>query len=297
MSIGTARLSGTVLLDGPTGTELERRGYATTLPLWTARAVWDAPSLLSAIHVEYVRAGADILTACTFRTCRYVLAKAGLGLEARALTDAAVQLARACANTATRHVQVAGSIAPLEDCYHPELTPPVPVLERAHRDHADALAAAGVDLLLVETMPTVREAVVASRAALDTGLPVLTSLLPGPDRRLWDGTLLREALCALTELPLALVSINCGAPEWCTAAVDDLAGCPGGFGVYANASAPDPRFGDLSASGSVGEYTQHAKRWLERGARMLGSCCGTGAAHTAALRQLLNHYAQGAKLP
>ena len=74
-----------LLLDGATGTELQRRGVDTGLPLWSARALIEAPEVLTAIHADYVAAGADIITTNTFRTHRRTLTRAGMGERTREL--------------------------------------------------------------------------------------------------------------------------------------------------------------------------------------------------------------------
>src|SRR5262245_30418452 len=107
-----------MLLDGGTGTELLRRGYRTTLPLWSAGALLDRPDLVAAIHADYAKAGAEIVTANTFRTNVRALRKAGLEARAPELNRLAVKLARDSGAPF-----VAGSIAPLEDCYRPDLVP------------------------------------------------------------------------------------------------------------------------------------------------------------------------------
>src|ERR1700752_4480206 len=90
----TARLTRgeIVLLDGAMGTELERRGIPTKLPLWSAQALVDAPDSLREIQEEYVRAGAEILTATTFRTTPLSLRSAGRDGEADRLTSLALEL-------------------------------------------------------------------------------------------------------------------------------------------------------------------------------------------------------------
>src|SRR4051812_31387044 len=84
-----------ILLDGATGTELNRRGASTNLPLWSAGALLHAPAVLRQIHRDYLLAGAEIVTANTFRTHRRSLARAGMGDSAASLTRLAVELARA----------------------------------------------------------------------------------------------------------------------------------------------------------------------------------------------------------
>src|SRR6185436_2971426 len=114
-----------VLLDGATGSELHRRGLDTRMPLWSAAPLINAPDVVAQIHAEYVKAGAEIITANTFRTTRRAIARAGLKPQVKALVTKAVELARK-----SKATYVAGSIAPLEDCYKPQIVPPNEELER-----------------------------------------------------------------------------------------------------------------------------------------------------------------------
>ena len=79
-----------VLLDGAMGTELERLGVPTALPLWSAQALLDAPDRVRQVHESYVQAGADVITSATFRTTPRSLKKAGRESEADRLTTLAV---------------------------------------------------------------------------------------------------------------------------------------------------------------------------------------------------------------
>ena len=105
-----------VILDGPVGTELNARGVRTELPLWSAAANETHPEVVSAIHRDYAGAGATVHTTNTFRTRRRLMPG-----RWRELTTRAVELAR---GAVPRSHRVAGSIAPLEDCYRPDLSPP-----------------------------------------------------------------------------------------------------------------------------------------------------------------------------
>src|SRR5436190_2918846 len=165
----TARLTRgeIILLDGALGTELERRGVPTRLPLWSAQALVEAPDTVRQIHEGYVRAGAEILTANTFRTTPRALRKAGMEGEADRLTALAISLCREARQRAglDREVWIAGSIAAPEDSYRPELAPPPGESEREHGDQAARLQRAGPDLLLIETMNPLAEADPALRGA------------------------------------------------------------------------------------------------------------------------------------
>jgi S-methylmethionine-dependent homocysteine/selenocysteine methylase len=283
-----------IILAGANGSELERRGFVTRLPLWTADAAMRAPELLRAVHDDFLGAGADVIVANTFRTAPYVLRRAGREEEAATLTAESVRIARAaCAGAG--HGFVAGDIGPLEDCFRPERVPPDAVLELEHARHAQALAAAGVDLLLVETIATVREARIATHAALATGLPVWVSLMPAPQGRgdLLGGDDLDVARTQLEALEVAgrragAILVNCAPPAVTQAALArgrgaaTLAGALPNLGTYSDA-------GWLPRGVTAAEFAawgRQVTRDMPAGvprARIVGGCCGTTPAHIAAL--------------
>jgi S-methylmethionine-dependent homocysteine/selenocysteine methylase len=278
-----------LILDGALGTELERRGAESALPLWSARALLERPQLVRAIHEDYVAAGVELLTADTFRTQRRTLARAGLGQRAPELTARAVALAReAAAGAVGRRVFVAGSIAPLEDCYSPELVPGADALADEHAEHASVLARAGADLLLVETMNTIREARAAVRAARATGLATWVSFVCAPGARLLSGEPLGEALGAVAPLGPQAVLVNCLPPDDASACLPLLheTGLP--FGVYANLGAPTADGGfRRSAECPPAAFAAHALAWTQAGARIVGGCCGTTPDHLRAVSRRL----------
>ena len=286
-----------ILLDGAMGTELERLGVPTALPLWSAEAVLDSPDRVREVHEAYAEAGADILTAATFRTTMRSLAKAGrtgahLEKETEALTARAVTLAReARARAASgRDVWVAGALAPLEDCYRHDLVPDDAALEREHHDQAARLARAGADLLLIETMGTIREAVAASRAALATGLPVLTSFMTRNASEIAGGEPLADAVKAVDALEVDAILVNCVPAEiamGCLAIMTGITRTP--IGCYANAGSPDLGRGTwcFDPEMTPERFAEHAADWVGLGAQIVGGCCGTSPVHIRALRAAL----------
>ena len=284
-----------VILDGATGTELERRGMPAPLPLWTADAAVRAPDLLRQIHVDYLEAGADVLTANTFRTHPYTLRAAGREAEAADLTRRSVEIARQACERAGRGL-VAGSVAPLEDCYHPERVPPPDVLRRDHAAHVRNLVAAGVDLVLVETMNTAREAHAAAEAGLESGLPVLVSLIL--DQRSGDvlsGEDLEVAWAHLRALEahgarVAGFLVNCAPPDVIAPALERTHRPQDArpIGAYANLGRAETH-GNWThdAATPVEAYAERALEWVEMGARWIGGCCGTTPDHIRAVAAAL----------
>ncbi len=263
-----------LVLDGAMGTELERLGIPSELPLWSARGVIEAPETVLAIHRAYVAAGAQALTANTFRTQRRTLDHAGQGHRAGELTTRAVALAREAA--AESGIFVLGSAPPLEDCFHPELVPADATLAREHEEHARHLVEAGADAVLVETINTIREAVAAVRAARECGAPVLASFVSRRHARLLSGEPLDEAIDAVAPFGPLAVGVNCLPPG----------GVPPCLGVLQRAGLPFLVYANLIGPGeqrSPQEYARCASGWIEAGARIVGGCCGTRPEHIRAL--------------
>lgn len=267
------------LLDGPLGTELLARGVETPEPAWSAAALTTAPDVVSSIHAAYARAGAQVHTANTFRTRPEAVGRAWPALARRA-----VSLCRAAVGGG----QVAGSLAPLADCYRPDLSPPDP--EPRHAALAGVLADAGCDLLLVETFPHVGEAVAATRAAVGTGLPVWTSLTAGPQADLLTPLQVARGAEQLAEAGAEAILINCTPARvthlYVAALVDALAGSSVAVGAYANAGHPSEGLGWSPGAAAAGarRYAAFAARWVDQGATLVGACCGTGPQTIAALR-------------
>jgi S-methylmethionine-dependent homocysteine/selenocysteine methylase len=276
------------VLDGATGTELERRGLACTLPLWSSHALLDAPDLLRRVHADYVRAGVDGLTAATFRTQRGVLQRAGLGERARELTALAISLARDAA-AERPEVWIAGSAPPLADCYRPDLVPDAGTLAREHAAHCEALTDGGADWILVETIGTVREAAAAAAAAAATGLAFAVSFIGAAHgATLLSGEPLAEALDAIARFSPSLVAVNCVPARRVDAYLDVLSASGLPFGAYPNFGppGPTPRSAHREAESPDG-FARLALGWIDRGARLVGGCCGTRPEHLRAVCQAL----------
>jgi enediyne biosynthesis protein CalE2 len=287
-----------LLLDAAMGTELDRRGVRTTLPLWSAVGLIVAPAIVRRIHVDNLTAGADIITTDTFRATRRTFAKAGRDPEEGVRLNAvAVDLAHAAREEANRpDALIGGSIAPLEDCYSPWLSPAPDVAFEEHAEQAEALAAAGADFMMVETMPLIAEADAALRAVRATGLEATVGFVcappaePGAAIRLLSGEPLAEAVERVEPLEPTAIFVNCAASDVITAALRELRTLTAGpIGGYANLGRIDDERGwepDSSVPGAA--YAASATPWLAAGAAIIGGCCGTTPEHIEALRALVD---------
>jgi S-methylmethionine-dependent homocysteine/selenocysteine methylase len=267
------------LLDGPLGTELDARNVKIELPHWSGAAIHAAPDVIADIHRDYAAAGATVHTANTFRTKRRTV-----GTHWRSWTQRAVEIARGAVPAGHR---IAGSLAPLEDCYRPDLSPTDAEVE--HREFAAALAAAGCDMVLCETFPHVGEALAAVRASVLCGIETWVSFTAGPNADLMTAAEMAQGAKQAVDAGAAAVLVNC------TPAIDTIRfvvaldharlGVP--IGAYANAgNANDPIGWNMSTERSVNAYIDLAKQWIDAGASLIGGCCGTRPAHIAGLRTL-----------
>jgi S-methylmethionine-dependent homocysteine/selenocysteine methylase len=272
-----------LVLDGAMGTELQTRGLDVGLPLWSANALMARPALVRQLHAEYIAAGADIITTNTFRTTRRTLQRAHLPDRSYQLARTAVQLAlQARDESSGRSVLVAGSIAPLEDCYRPDLVPPDDDLRTEHEENATRLAELGVDFLLLETMNTIREAYAAGNAARSTAKEFVVSFVCRPDGNLLSGEPLAAAVRALDELNPAAYSINCVAPIHLPKALSRLREVTTRpIAVYANVGLPEGEKSGWEFTHDVTEdaYGRYVQEWRTGGASIIGGCCGTSPSY------------------
>ncbi|MEV0727342.1 homocysteine S-methyltransferase family protein [Polymorphospora sp. NPDC050346] len=284
------------LLDGAMATELQRHGRSMRDPLWSSEALGDAAgrTLVRDVHERYLAAGAGVVTANTLRCNRRTLDRAGLDEPAaRHLVEIAVRLAVTARDTVRPAARVAGSIGPAEDCYQPHLVPPDAQIRAEARWLAGLLVANGVDLLLVETVNTAREALAALTEARAYGVPVWVSLVCAPGARLLSGEPLAPVAARLVRAGAAAVLVNCTGPADTGAALTALAaaladtGTP--FGAYPNVEdrtgiAPNtavdryvaPHTGPAGFGALLADWCDHF------GLSIVGGCCGTTPAHVAA---------------
>ena len=142
-----------VLIDGGTGSELQRRGVSMSRDAWSGVAAYTHKNLLREIHETYIRAGAEVITTNTFGTTRFVLESAGLGDEFSTINRRAVEAATEAREVAAQHpVAIAGAISWLPPRLDIAAYPDAQKERDAYRELAHCLAEEGVDLIALEMM-------------------------------------------------------------------------------------------------------------------------------------------------
>ncbi|MFO1038050.1 MAG: homocysteine S-methyltransferase family protein [Geminicoccaceae bacterium] len=292
---------GTLLLDGATGTELQRRGVPMDRAAWCAVATLTHGDVLRQVHEDYVRLGADIVTANTFASARHMMAHAGVGERTVEAYRRAVEVAREARDRAGggRPVAVAGSISTMRPNVPGtdrrdaslELTP-----EQAapnYREAAETMAEAGADLLLLEMIGDLKHGLAAFDAAKGTSLPVWVGLTlrQDADGRIRsfhdDGPPLDELVDAYRDRGAGAIGIMHTSMPDTDAALPVVAARAGvpvmTYPEVGYFTMPDWQFVDLDPA----TFADACLRWVAGGSRVVGGCCGLGPAHIEALAHRL----------
>ncbi len=279
-----------VLADGAMGTMLHARGLSLTACLDGINLT--QPALVTEIHTAYIGAGAELIETNTFGANRYKLSAHGLADQVAAINHRGVELARVAAEHLAATVFVAGSVGPLGVRLAPygRVTP-----EQAYaafQEQIAALASAGADVILIETMSDLREAEQAVRAARDTtDLPIVVSMTFTRDDRTLLGDAPGQAAAALQAVGAEAIGANCsGGPAQLLRLLDLMhSAAPGArLTVMPNAGWPEQAAGRIAYPATPAYLAEHARAYRAAGARLIGGCCGTTPEHIAAMRAALD---------
>jgi homocysteine S-methyltransferase len=295
----------TVVLDGGLATELEARGHDLSDRLWSARVLLTEPDAIEEVHLAYFRAGARVATTASYQATIQGFAAAGLDrVAALAAIARSVELARrardryaAEAGLDPSDLLVAGSVGPygamLADGseYRGDYDPGPAALREVHAPRIEALLEAGVDLLAIETIPTIREAAVLLDLVEETGARAWLSYQCRDEASTAAGEPMAEAVgLANGRDDVVAVGVNCTAPRFVPAllaaaarATDrPLVAYPNGGDRW------DPATRHWVATDAGGTYQpDEVAGWADRGASWLGGCCGTRPADIRALATAL----------
>lgn len=247
------------------------------------------PERVASVHRAYREAGADVLETNTFGANALKLRGFGLHDRLSEINAAGVHLARQAAGGSTH---VAGAIGPLGVPLAPEGRTSLKEAEQLFREHAEALARAGVDLFVLETFRAVAEIRAALRAVRGTcDLPVVVQVTVTDAGTAPDGQSPEQFARQLTDDGADVIGVNCGSgPAAMLEIVERMATATDRpLAAQPNAGLPRSVEGRTMYLSSPDYMASYARRFVRAGARLVGGCCGTTPEHireiSAAVRQ------------
>jgi S-methylmethionine-dependent homocysteine/selenocysteine methylase len=280
-----------IYLDGAVGSELILKGEILPPHIWSANVNLTNPNLLLEIHREYIESGADCITTNTFRTTPRAYRKTGLSRsEAKRMAKESMGAAISIANSAAGNsVRVLGSIAPLEDCYCPELFPGSSVAKNEFSTIARWFNESDVDGYILETMNNILETEICLEAIDSSNRPTWVSFNLLDSHRIQSGEKLEDAISMLNNYNIECFLLNCNSLERTRQALEISSKRCQRWGIY-----PNLGMGEPSPDGVITEYSPDrefislCKAAVDLGASVVGGCCGTSPRHIKLLVEKLN---------
>ncbi len=275
-----------IISDGAMGTMLYSRG-ANPDVCFDALNLENA-ELVAQIHLEYIAAGSNMIQTNTFGANRFKLTQHGLADKLKQINTAGVEIARKAVEQSGKDVLIAGDVGPLGVRIAPFGRVQLEQARAAFAEQIAALASANVDLILIETMADLYEAVEAVKAAREVApnLPVLASMTFTRDNLTLLGDPPAKVARKLKDAGADVIGINCsGGPNQILNLLKSMRErVPDArYSVMPNAGWPHQVEGRIMYPAGAGYFGEYALSFLHEGACVLGGCCGTTPAHIAAM--------------
>lgn len=277
---------GVLIADGATGTNYQTMGMEPGLA--PEEWLFSAPDRVVELHRAFVAAGSDIVLTCTFGATPLRLVDGPLIGQAREVNLRAAELARAGAGD---DCLVAGSLGPSGQLVEPYGPLTRDACVEAFAEQAAALAEGGVDLLVLETIFALEEAVWAVEGIQQaTSLPLVVSFSYDMGTRTMMGLRPADAVAAVLPLGVAAVGANCGRslPD-ADLVVEEVLTAAGDVPVWVKPNAGVPKIvgSEVVYEADPDLLAAHVARYVDQGARIVGGCCGSTPAHVAAIARAL----------
>ena len=283
----TANRQSIIILDGGTGRELEMQGASIDPPLWSANAFYSDPDIIKNVHTSFINAGSSVITTNTYALTRYHLSNADKLEDQVKLLDMAYIQARQAREETHDGIRIAASLPPLSESYRADLVPDDTALEDEYELLVDRAIHNQADILLGETLSQAREARMIAEIAQKTTIPLWISFTVDESGNLRSGESLKETATELLNLGVKALLVNCSTMQNIHESMSiyqSLAtSCDFQYGAYGN------RYNEIRKdyklelkSTALKEdlspelYTDAVKLWIEKGATIVGGCCGIG---------------------
>lgn len=286
-----------ILLDGGMGQELLHRSSREVTPMWSADIMLNEAHLVTQLHIDFINAGADVITLNTYTATPSRLRREGHIGDLQKLHKSAMDAAiRARDIVQNPSVRIAASLPPLVASYRPDASLSYAASLDEYRQLVE-LQAPSSDLFICETMSSITEAAAACTAAKESQKPVwlALSVQDNDQKRLRSSEKLSDAIATLSMMKPDAILLNCSKPEAIENAWSELQGLPCRIGAYANGFTsveslyPGDTVKELESRIDLGPaaYAQYVKQWIKNGATIVGGCCEIGPQHIAQIKQQL----------
>ena len=276
------------ILDGAIGSELILKGEILPPDIWSAKVNLSNPNLLLNIHKEYINAGSNYITTNTFRTTTRAYKKTSLSNAqanklAKKSMDAAINIAKKASEN--KSIKILGSIAPLEDCYSPQLFPGVENAKNEFSIIAKWLKEGGVDGYILETMNNIVETQTCLEAVQDYKLPVWVSFNLSDSYHIQSGETLENAISMTTNFDADCILLNCNPIDRTNSGLKIMASQCSSWGIYPNLGIGEPSpDGIITNYYSDNKFLKLCENAINLGASVIGGCCGTSPRHIKLLK-------------
>jgi len=291
-----------VILDGGMGRYLKRLGAPFKQPEWSALALIENPDYVAQAHTGFIEAGADIITTNSYAVVPFHIGEDRFKSDGDYLIYSAAKIARQVANESEENVKVAGSIPPAFGSYKPE---------SFQKEQADAIYQKHisnqkeyVDFWLAETVSSIVEADTIGRLVKKADKPLWISyslkdrISEEEELTLRSGESVEEAVKIAIKHDAKAILFNCSQPEEMAPAIKIARGVDADIQLGAYANSFDRPSNDRKANEELAEFRQdlnpdeylnHAKKWVENGATIIGGCCGIYPEHIEKLNNTLKN--------
>jgi len=294
-----------LVVDGGMGRELRVRApELVRTDIWSARALLEDPDLVKQVHTDFVKSGAKVITANNYACTPQFLAKGGLEDQLDSLLATALRLAcEARDECGEKGIRVAASLPPLNESYRADLVYNMDDMTASYTHMMSVMNQFPLDIIVCETMSSKMEARAAAKAAKESGFKgevwVSWTLNDDLSCTLRSGETVLEAYNAVEDLDVQAYLFNCCVPESIEHALPILLSLTDKpVGAMPNCFAPIPT--DWRLSGPHGfrslredmqpmDYAGYMRGWIDRGASIVGGCCGIGPGHIQILVKDLDH--------
>ncbi len=315
--------NGIMVIDGSMSTALEHLGANLNSRLWTARALEVSPELVRQVHLDYFRAGADCGITCSYQaTIPGLMAEGATQEEAERLIALSVRLfCQARQQWWEEEGEKEGRAFPL--ClagigpygayladgseYRGHYGVDDEVLDRFHRRRMEVLKEAGADIFLIETQPSLREALLAAGIAEELGADYWISFSCMDGKHICEGDLIRKCGEAFSQdhPHLRMIGINCTKPVYIASLIRELrtglqsaqTGNRIPIGVYPNSGEEyDPVTKTWHGTGDARSFGEYALDYMKAGADAVGGCCTTVASHVEQVVEARRQFLAGGRV-